>query len=135
MVKVIVKSIVRNHNKILALKRSPGSKNARKWDLPGGKVDEGELIEETMRREMKEETALTVKKATFLGVESYRKKSGKVTVAIFYFVEKWTGQIKNNPPEHTEWRWMSTREFTAKNSVESLRAGVRAFQRFSRRKP
>lgn len=128
MPKVIVKAIICKDNKILVLKRSPGTKNARKWDLPGGKVDEGELLEEAIRRETEEETALTIKNMKFLAVHSYRKKSGKTTVAVFYAIEKWKGNIKNNPSEHTEWQWMTPGRFTQKNSVDSLRAGIRAYK-------
>ena len=44
-------------NKILILKRSTDSKtNPGKWELPGGKVDQGESFDQALIREVSEET-------------------------------------------------------------------------------
>lgn len=43
-------------NKVLLLKQKNG-----RWDLPGGKVDQGEAVTDALLREVREETGLKVK--------------------------------------------------------------------------
>ncbi len=53
--------ITDNDGKILIIKRSTESKtNPDKWELPGGKVDQGEAFDQALIREVKEETNLTI---------------------------------------------------------------------------
>lgn len=55
---VAAKAIITVENKILILKKSNKSDKASegKWDLPGGKIDFGETLEEALYRQVKEET-------------------------------------------------------------------------------
>jgi len=43
-----------------------------KWDLPGGKIESGESIEEALEREVKEETSLDIEDYSLLGIFSKR---------------------------------------------------------------
>jgi 8-oxo-dGTP diphosphatase len=55
--------------KILIIKRSTDSKtNPGKWELPGGKVDQGEPFDQALIREVKEETNLTIDLDHVVGV-------------------------------------------------------------------
>ncbi|MBI5680798.1 MAG: NUDIX domain-containing protein [Methanobacterium sp.] len=55
--------------KILILKRSTDSKtNSGKWELPGGKVDQGESFDHALIREVYEETKLKVALDHVVGV-------------------------------------------------------------------
>ena len=55
-------------NKILILKRSTDSKtNPGKWELPGGKVDQGESFDKALLREVYEETNLKIKLDNVIG--------------------------------------------------------------------
>ena len=55
--------------KILIIKRSTESKtNPDKWELPGGKVDQGEPFDQALIREVKEETNLTISLDHVVGV-------------------------------------------------------------------
>ncbi len=56
-------------NKILILKRSTDSKtNPGKWELPGGKVDQGESFDQALIREVSEETGLKIALEHVVGV-------------------------------------------------------------------
>lgn len=67
--------IVRNHNvsSILLVKHAYGEK---KWSLPGGRMEQGELITKAAERETKEETGQVVKAIKLIGIFSNRKSLG-----------------------------------------------------------
>ena len=53
--------VVRKDGDILLLRRSSASSSdAGRWELPGGKLEYGEELAETVRREVAEETGLSV---------------------------------------------------------------------------
>lgn len=55
--------------KVLILKRSTDSKtNPGKWELPGGKVDQGESFDHALMREVYEETKLKISLEHVIGV-------------------------------------------------------------------
>jgi len=57
------------NGKILILKRSTDSKtNSGKWELPGGKVDQGESFDHALIREVFEETKLEISLDHVIGV-------------------------------------------------------------------
>jgi 8-oxo-dGTP diphosphatase len=57
------------NNKILILKRSTESKtNPGKWELPGGKVDQGESFDQALIREVYEETQLKISLKHVVGI-------------------------------------------------------------------
>lgn len=58
--RVTIKDLVVKDGKILLLKESP--KLSGQWELPGGGLDFGEDIFKGLRREIKEETGLKIKK-------------------------------------------------------------------------
>ena len=67
MVCVSVKGVVPVHDKILLLKNERDE-----WELPGGKLEEGEEPEDCCRREILEETALNVRPAALIDAWLYR---------------------------------------------------------------
>jgi len=54
--------IFNENNEVLVLKRASHMKwNPGKWDLPGGMIKKEESAKQTVKREVKEETGLTIK--------------------------------------------------------------------------
>jgi 8-oxo-dGTP diphosphatase len=58
------------HGTILLARIAPGYPGAGSWTLPGGGVEWGEHPLDALRREVLEETGLSVSDATFLGIDS-----------------------------------------------------------------
>lgn len=71
------------------------------WDFGGGGVEVGDSLEETLRKEIKEEYCATIKKFEFLGHrESFRTIEGKPSqwVHFHYLVELDRNEVKNGEP-------------------------------------
>ena len=54
-------------NKVVVTKYKEGNKKAGYYEIPGGKIEEGETPEQTTIREMKEETGLKIKNLKYKG--------------------------------------------------------------------
>jgi 8-oxo-dGTP diphosphatase len=84
------------------------------WNLPAGRVGEGETIEETAVREVKEETGLDVKIQGIVGVyHRLKNKYGNNMIRVNFRMEILGGEL--NPPEDeiSEAGWFSLEEIKA----------------------
>ena len=97
----IAKAVVFKDDKILLLKRSNYLKKyAGEWDLPGGHLVEDESTEDGLRREVEEETNLSLKNITKL------MKNGKMN---YFKADAGPEEIKLSD-EHTEYKYFSESE-------------------------
>ena len=109
--------ILNEENQLLMMRRT----DSRRWGVPGGAVELGEVIEEAARRETREETNLEIDEMSLFGVFSgpelyYKYPNGDevYNVSIVYLVKNWRGEIQLND-EHSEWSW-----FTASQIPEDI---------------
>lgn len=100
-----VRGIIKNDNgEILIVKRHPKSKtDPEMWELPGGKVENGEFFADALIREIKEETSLDVKVGDFAEAiqNDYMHKR---TVQLMMYLKDVEGEVKISE-EHTDWMW------------------------------
>ena len=94
------------------------------WDIPGGRLDAGESLEETLRRELREETALELQElGPVFHVKDFIIDAEGIHVVRITFAAKATGTIKLSH-EHVEHRWVPRAELplpdTAIHFVEAL---------------
>ena len=94
---VSVKGVVRSEGKILYLKNEHNS-----WDFPGGKLTLNENINDTLIREIKEETNLEVKIKKLIYAENHLFNNQKILVVIFDTEIICENQIKISY-EHTKY--------------------------------
>ncbi len=102
-----VGAIILNENKeilLLLRKRHP---EAGYWSIPGGKVELFETIEDTIKREVKEELNLETEIIELMGVTNHIVlEEGVHWVAPTFLVRILSGQIKNMEPEkHQDIKW------------------------------
>lgn len=96
-------------NKILLVKEGKGPQNGL-WGLPKGSVDEGELPQLAVKRELREECGI---EAEVLGLVGLRECLIKQTPAIFmaYLVDSKNSVIKIDNDEITDYGWFEIKDF------------------------
>ena len=73
------------------------------WTVPIGKEDKGETVEHALKKEMKEELNIAVKKYKLITIwkRTFTNAGKKIkTENYLYLVEKYSGTIKNNEPQN-----------------------------------
>jgi 8-oxo-dGTP diphosphatase len=116
-----VRGIIKNDfAEILIVKRHPKSRtDPEMWELPGGKVENGEHFADALVREIKEETNLDVNVGDFC--EAIQNDySHKRTVQIMMYLENIEGEVKISD-EHTDWMWASLEKIKALEISTSLK--------------
>ncbi len=114
--------MVRNGT-VLLVHRSPSKQfYPDVWDLPGGHVNQGESLEEALRREAREELGIEVLELSWLG---HVYDDVEPAVVHLYTILSWRGEPVNAAPdEHTEVRWFSATELLDSEGLEAYRALV-----------
>lgn len=75
------------------------------WTMPGGKVDFHEELEDSARREVKEETGIAVNRMSLISVTSDKVPENHF-VTIGFLAESFDGDPHvMEPDEIVEWRW------------------------------
>lgn len=101
-----VAAIIKKENKILFLNLS----YQKGYGLPGGIVQGGETLFESLKREVKEETGLIVKKSNYYN--SYHAKYlGISTISVAFFVET-IGELKSS--DEGDLVWLEPKEVLGK---------------------
>jgi len=119
-----VGAVIIKDGKILLEKRKndPGK---GKWSIPGGLVELGESVEQTVIREVKEETGLDVKKPEHIDVVDnvVRDENGEVKyhfVIIDYFVKLKGGTLKA-ASDAEELKWITFDEVDKYDLTKTFR--------------
>ncbi|MEW2047513.1 (deoxy)nucleoside triphosphate pyrophosphohydrolase [Streptomyces sp. NPDC051445] len=105
---VVVGAALLDAGRLLAARRSAPPELAGRWELPGGKVEEGEAPEAALVRELREE----------LGVETetVERVPGEWPLRPPYVLQVWTARLRpgSTPPEplqdHDALRWLTPAE-------------------------
>jgi 8-oxo-dGTP diphosphatase len=122
-----VKAIVRDEDgRCLLLKRSATCKaNAGKWDLPGGKLDPSERVDQALCREVAEETGLTISVRRVAGVAQSELRDR--TVVYLILEAHWeSGQVRLSE-EHDDSVWVAPSELSHMDLAEQFRAFAHAY--------
>ena len=104
---------------LVLLRGSTAPSNPLKWDLPGGDVDFGEDPQESILREIREETALKVDPLDILDVEAHINSRGEHWFTVAYRAVAINDDVKISW-EHDEFRWVDSREFAELSSTPKI---------------
>lgn len=109
---VSVRLIIKNsEGKVLILQRPENSHGEGGWCLPGGKVDFGDTVEETVAKELREETTLECTSARFLFYQdSLPNEESEMHIVNLYFECEARGSVQLNE-ESAASAWIDANRF------------------------
>lgn len=108
----VTAAVIIKDNKILCVQRSENKYDyiSKKWEFPGGKVEEKESIEETIVREIEEELNLKIKVNNLLMQVDHQYPDFRILMDTFICeIEK--GVLKLH--EHLDFKWLEKNELVS----------------------
>jgi 8-oxo-dGTP diphosphatase len=99
----VVTALIRSQGKVLLGRRPEGSL-AGVWEFPGGKIEPGEIPEQALARELREELGIeaTIGKIRLATTHTF----GETAILLLFFeVLFWKGEPKS--VHHTELKWVT----------------------------
>jgi heptosyltransferase-2 len=116
----VVNGIIKRDEKILLIKRKNEKIHNGKWAFPGGILNLGENLIDTLKREIKEEVNLEIKPPfEKISSYSYSRPDGKITLGESYLITNFSGEISNNN-EVFESGWFSLEDLEKMDLIENL---------------
>jgi 8-oxo-dGTP diphosphatase len=131
---IAVTGIIVKDGKFLITKRAPAEKAfPNKWTVPGGKIEVNEyrsrpkdtsahwynVLEQALRREIKEETSLSVKNIRYLTSLAFERPDNIPVVVISLYADPVEGEIKLSK-ELTEYKWVTLEEARDYELIEGI---------------
>jgi mutator protein MutT len=101
----VVAAAVIAHGRVLACRRVVPTEAAKRWELPGGKVENGESERQALVREVQEELGCDVR--------PLRRLAGEVPLRPGLVLSTWTAELVDGEPEpseHDALRWLTPEE-------------------------
>ena len=93
--------------------------------FPGGHVEPGELLVDSVIREMHEETGLTVKNPNLVGTKSWMMNDGGRYLVLLYTATEYEGELHSS--EEGDIAWMTIDEMKAGKMVEGMELYFRVY--------
>ena len=105
---IVAQVYVKKDHKILMVQENKeGIKG--KWNMPAGKLEDGETIIEAAIREVKEETNINVAIKGLIAVQETVSSLGQLLI-LYFLGEYKSGTIKYDKQEISDVKWMSKKE-------------------------
>jgi len=104
LVLVAACALIDTDGRVLIAQRPEGKPMAGLWEFPGGKVEQGELPEQTLIRELKEELGITVNEACLapLTFASHAYPDFHLLMPLFV-CRRWEGTVAATEGQRLAW--------------------------------
>lgn len=122
--RTLCSAIIRDNEKVLLIRRN----DHNVWELPGGGIEFSETPEETVKREVKEETDLEIEPKNVVGVVSVSFESDKdgvieeshLTIIVYECDLKSDKDVKLSQ-SHNEHKWVEIKDM---ENMDNLALGM-----------
>jgi 8-oxo-dGTP diphosphatase len=107
---IAVNGMIHKDGKFLIVKRSeneigyPG-----KWQIPGGKLESKETLQQSLEREILEEVNLKIKNIRYLTDFEFTRPDSYHVVGIVFLCDWASGEVKITDA-HTDYKWITVEE-------------------------
>jgi len=121
--------IVNDNNETLLVKRTNKTRNgAGFWSKPGGGVEVDEMVEDAVKREIKEELDVDIEIIKFLGfTDDMMKDEKQHWISLNYLAKIVGGEVKNLEPEkHEEIKWFDLNDLP-ENTNQNTKDAVKEY--------
>lgn len=126
--KIVVGAIISKGGAVLVLRRKHDDYLGGMDELPSGHVEQGESVLDALRREVKEETGLTVTQVHRLDSQfDYLTGSGKKARQLNFVVDVEDSRARIALSEHSAYCWAGPEEVQALNLSEKTRNALERF--------
>lgn len=99
---LVTAGIIRSDDRVLICQRHHSDAYGLQWEFPGGKVEEGEELKTSLRRELAEELAIQAE----IGPEVFRLRHlypDRFVEVVFFEIARYQGEVRNQVFEAVEW--------------------------------
>lgn len=103
----VVAAIIKKDNKYYCAQRKDEGELAKKWEFPGGKIEENETHQQALEREIKEELSAEIKVGKFLVTIEHEYNSFFLTMHCYY-CDIIRGDLVIS--EHLDSKWLTKKE-------------------------
>lgn len=103
-VSIVTAAVIEKNGRVLIAKRRQGSKFAGKWEFPGGKVEKRETPEQCLKRELREELAVTAEIGSIFCTSEYTYMPHQAIRLLAYRTTLLSDVFDLN--DHEEIRWV-----------------------------
>ena len=94
--------------------------------FPGGHVEPGEAFVDSVIREVREETGITVLNPMLCGVKQFHTREGERYIVFFFKAAEFEGQLRSS--EEGEAMWIPRTELFSHNCVDGLEDMIQLFE-------
>ena len=94
--------------------------------FPGGHVESGESFVESVMREVKEETGLTIENPVLCGIKQFQTESDARYVVLFYRANQFSGELTSSA--EGEVCWMAKDELPARKLAPDMEEMIRVME-------
>lgn len=94
-----VSALIRRDEEILLVRQRGPSDPCDLWGLPGGVVEPTEVLTDALKREVREETGLTVCDPAVAMLTQYTEPCRPPVIAVTFEVCSWTGEVHPDDPD------------------------------------
>ena len=117
--------LVYNETSILVQEKT-GTKYEGGLVFPGGHIEEGESLRDSIIREIKEDTGLTISNPQPCGFKDWIQEDGTRYIVILYKANEYTGEIKSS--EEGRVFWLDRNDIPEANLIWNMRELLEIFE-------